>query len=201
MKRTLLGLFAFCLCSSAATLGYNLDFIADGRTDIPYPVDNNTPLVQITNTGDTEITRFSLTIGTENKNFDFIEQVQTSPGTLVTHQNLGIGNNDGIRADLLDLSFSGFTAGRYVRFQTDIDPDHGNGWTQNFTGTLFNKSVATFYFADGTVQSRTLEAVRATNDVYSYGYMHETPEPATMAIAGVALLGIGILRRTFSSAR
>jgi hypothetical protein len=195
MKATLLGLFAFCLCSNAATLGYNLDFIVDNRAGFPYPVSANTPVVRVVNTGDRDLTRMTITIGDLTKNFDFIDAVKTSPGTLVTAQNLNKDNNDGIRADTLDLSFSGLTTGRSVMFQTDVDPDLGTAWTENFTAAMFNRSVATFYFADGNIRSRTLEAVNAVNRTYSYSYSQDTPEPATMAIAGAALLGIGLLRR------
>jgi hypothetical protein len=92
----------------------------------------DTPFVQLMNTsppGSTaEIVRFSLTIGdlfNNSNNFDWVRMFDYSPG--ITWQfAMPDEVNGNVRSDAIDILFTGFTPGKLVRFQTDIDNDQGN---------------------------------------------------------------------------
>jgi hypothetical protein len=89
------------------------------------------PYLQLMNTSTTpnaEITRFSLTIGDLMNNlhhFDWAKIIDLSPG--ITYQFvIPDAVNGNVRADAIDIVFTGFTPGKLIRFQTDIDNDQGN---------------------------------------------------------------------------
>jgi hypothetical protein len=88
------------------------------------------PFLQLMNTsppGAAEITRFSLTIGdlfNNQQHFDWTKVIDASPG--ITWQFVTPDTaNGGARSDAIDVLFTGFTPGKLVRFQTDIDNDQG----------------------------------------------------------------------------
>jgi hypothetical protein len=89
------------------------------------------PYLQLMNTSPSgagaEITRFSLTIGDLANNaqhFDWTKVIDHSPG--ITWQFVMPDTaNGGVRSDAIDILFTGFTPGKLVRFQTDIDNDQG----------------------------------------------------------------------------
>ncbi|MEX2139433.1 MAG: hypothetical protein WD894_09240 [Pirellulales bacterium] len=91
----------------------------------------DTPYVQLMNTSPAgspaEIFRFSITIGDLQNNlqhFDWVRIVDFSPG--ITWQFvMPDAVNGSVRSDAIDILFSGFTPGKLVRFQTDIDNDQG----------------------------------------------------------------------------
>lgn len=90
------------------------------------------PYLQLINTSfDTpsaEITRFSLTIGDLMNNlhhFDWAKVIDVSPG--MTWQFVMPDTVPGnVRSDAIDIVFTGFTPGKLIRIQTDIDNDQGN---------------------------------------------------------------------------
>jgi hypothetical protein len=89
------------------------------------------PYLQLMNTSPpgspAEIFRFSITIGDLQNNqqhFDWAKIVDFSPG--ITWQFVMPDEvNGGLRSDAIDILFTGFTPGKLVRFQTDIDNDQG----------------------------------------------------------------------------
>jgi len=91
----------------------------------------DSPYMQLMNTsppaGGGEITRFSLTIGdlfNNQQHFDWTRIIDASPG--ITWQFVQPDTvNNGVRSDAIDILFTGFTPGKLVRFQTDIDNDQG----------------------------------------------------------------------------
>jgi len=95
------------------------------QRDLPYLQLMNTspPLNQ-----NAEIERFSLTIGDLMNNqhhFDWIRVIDVSPG--ITWRFIMPDTvNGGVRSDAIDVVFTGFTPGKLIRFQTDIDNDVGN---------------------------------------------------------------------------
>jgi hypothetical protein len=89
------------------------------------------PYLQLMNTSPTpgaEITRFSLTIGDLMNNmhhFDWAKIIDHSPG--ITWKFVMPDEvNGNLRSDAIDIEFTGFTPGKLIRFQTDIDNDQGN---------------------------------------------------------------------------
>jgi hypothetical protein len=95
------------------------------------------PYMQLMNTsppGSTDqIVRFSITIGdlfNNQHHFDWVRVVDFSPGITWSFV-MPDGDNGGVRSDAIDVFFTGFTPGKIIRFQTDIDNDTGN--TDMFT--------------------------------------------------------------------
>ena len=72
--------------------------------------------------------RFSITIGdlfNNTNNFDWVHMIDYSPG--ITWQVvMPDAVNGAVRSDAIDILFTGFTPGKLVRFQTDIDNDQGD---------------------------------------------------------------------------
>ncbi len=94
------------------------------------------PYMQLMNTsppGTDQIVRFSITVGdlfTNVHHYDWIKVVDASPG-ITWAIVMPDGDNGGVRTDAIDVLFTGFTTGKFFRFQTDIDNDVGN--TDMFT--------------------------------------------------------------------
>jgi hypothetical protein len=87
------------------------------------------PFFQFLNTSQditSQITNIKITIGdTVNNNFDMLKIFEVSPG--MTYQINGLDNVQGaLRSGTIDITFTGFTPGRYVRFATEIDCNNGN---------------------------------------------------------------------------
>jgi hypothetical protein len=90
------------------------------------------PYMQLMNTSpagsNAEIQRFSLTVGdlfNNAQHFDWVRMIDHSPG--ITWQFVMPDTaNGGVRSDAIDIVFTGFTPGKLVRIQTDIDNDQGN---------------------------------------------------------------------------
>lgn len=94
------------------------------------------PYIQLMNTsppGTDQIVRFSITVGdlfNNQHHFDWLKVVDFSPG-ITWAIVMPDGDNGGVRSDAIDVFFTGFTPGKIIRFQTDIDNDIGN--TDMFT--------------------------------------------------------------------
>ncbi len=90
------------------------------------------PYLQLMNTSfatpGAEITRFSLTIGDLMNNlhhFDWAKIIDVSPG-MTWQFVMPDAVNGNLRSDAIDIVFTGFTPGKLIRIQTDIDNDQGN---------------------------------------------------------------------------
>jgi hypothetical protein len=89
------------------------------------------PYIQLMNTspGTTAtIDRFTMTIGdlfNNQHHFDWGRLVDVSPGMTVQFL-MPDAVAGGVRSDAIEMVFTGFTPGKLVRIQTDIDNDQGN---------------------------------------------------------------------------
>lgn len=85
-----------------------------------------------------EITKLTISLGNLAYNNDVLSMLSMSPGISYTLLNID-SQEEGWRSDHIYIKFTGFTPGKYVSFQSNIDPDAGN--TYNFTdyrNVLFN---------------------------------------------------------------
>ncbi len=87
------------------------------------------PFFEITNTS-TDVTagisHFRIAIDpTRPYNFDTVFYVESSPGITYAINGLDAIQN-GLRSDFIDLTFTGFSPGKFFRFRSDIDNDMGN---------------------------------------------------------------------------
>jgi hypothetical protein len=101
--------------------------------DNPYMILSN-----ISSEPGAEITKLTISLGNLAYNNDVLSMLSMSPGISYTLLNID-GQEEGLRSDHLFIKFTGFTPGKFVSFQANIDPDAGN--THNFTDyrdVLFN---------------------------------------------------------------
>jgi|GEM_PF-1924329 len=88
------------------------------------------PYFQILNTS-TEpnalITNFKLSLlnPLNNENFDALSSFVVSPGITYAVVTPADGQG-GLRSDMIEINFTGFTPGKFVRFRSDVDCDTGN---------------------------------------------------------------------------
>lgn len=82
--------------------------------------DANEPWFYLTNTGTVDITRFTLSIGDDTKNFDSVEFNDNNGGdvTLISPDS---DNDGGLRSGVIDLRFNRLAPGNSVVFRADID--------------------------------------------------------------------------------
>lgn len=183
------------------------------------------PYIQITNnstegvTG--EIARFTMTIGDlwqNNHHFDLVNMIEVSPG-VTWSLNLPDSVQGGVRADAIDISFTGLTRGKFARFRTDIDNDTGNiDMFTDYRTVLFdmngtsatdnayvtvtfkdppfpNQSVANF-LPDFNLVGSTITGVGFTNCCFSDttpGFGGGGGTPQIPEPSTVVLLGLGAL--------
>lgn len=179
------------------------------------PVSLNTPVIQVRNesTSGALLTGMRLAI-TDNSHvfdwtvletagrfdggaFDGLQWTQILP-ELPDNNSLG-----GLEptSPVLDYSFTGFGAGEYFEFQTDIDPGIVDFRPILFSST--NPAQATFRFSDGSSISRSLNSGVAlaspTPEQRNFQFPLDgpslIPEPAFMQLGALSLLGMaGLLR-------
>lgn len=120
------------------------------------------PYIQLMNTSPTpnaEITRFSLTIGNLMSNlhhFDWARVIDVSPGITFQAVMPDTGNGN-VRSDAIDFIFTGFTPGKLIRFQSDIDNDQGNvDLFTDFRQVLFDLGGSSM--SDNAVATATFSA-------------------------------------------
>ncbi len=150
MKYYLLRAACFSICmiallqssiANAALVGYELR-IAEDETVVANPADMNAqmmagwvtqhellaardrPFFQLINNSTdplATLTRLKITIGdVANNYFDTVEMIQTSPG--ITYTVIGLDTLQGnLTRDTIEIVFSGFDPGEFVRFRSDID--------------------------------------------------------------------------------
>lgn len=117
------------------------------------------------------LTGFKITIGDTSYNYDYVRDEQATPGvgfTLVTPDR-AIG---GVRSNMVEYNFTGFTPTRSFSFEANIDPDVGTA-TTNFRQILFNNGAApnaqaTFTFSVGAPITITLPDGPTGQLSYSY---------------------------------
>ncbi len=95
----------------------------------PYFMLENTSTKQNGGTGAAQLTKFILSIGDTSQNFDWLKVITdfTSPGVKLVKME-GVDKVEGkTQSDQIALYFSGFTPGKRIVFQVDIDPDKAKG--------------------------------------------------------------------------
>jgi len=126
--------------------------------------DRNMPFFELKNSSaSANITELRLAVGDSASTFDFASLIDASPG--VTFAVTG-GDTvpNGIKTDTLQLTFTGFSPGKTVRFRTDIDADVGNALDDyrrvlmDTAGTVGNRSVASVTFAETGLPDMTISA-------------------------------------------
>src|SRR5262245_52484103 len=88
----------------------------------PYLLLENTSTVANGGTGNSELTSFTMTIGDTTQNFDWARIIQKSPGITVSLVEPDKLDNHQ-HSDEVTFNFTGFTPGKRLIFQIDIDPD------------------------------------------------------------------------------
>jgi len=209
--------------------------MAAWTTPTQLAMERNQPYLLLENTSDMEMTSFSMTIGRESSNFDWAKVISKSSGvgaSLVTPD----GKNGGIRSDNLTFDLNGFTPGKKLIFQIDIDSDKSSsnpfGEFSDYRRVLFNLNTddplnknsqlsATFLdpssnseIALGPFPWRTPGDLPGTfeqpqdnqrtvfglafqshymNDFvrsYQTGNVTAVPEPGSLALAGLGVVGL-----------
>lgn len=176
--------------ANAATVGFDLTISGS----------NNTPTFTLTNTSDpgNQLLGFIFTIGDLTRHFDFVDSIVNPTGGFTT-LNSPDGGNNGVRSDVIDLSFTGFDAGEVLSFRTDVDVDPVSNSTQNFNNVFFNNdaalnSVATGIFANDIVASVTLEDnPQDLTFSASAQTVSAVPVPAALPLLLSALGGLGFV--------
>ncbi|MGV3719660.1 MAG: PEP-CTERM sorting domain-containing protein [Actinomycetota bacterium] len=195
VRKWLLGIMAVLLLAGASeaqaqTVGYTLTISGNA----------NVPTFHVTNdsTAGIDITGFNVTIGDTSHNYDAVTNITHTAGVnaaLVTPDS-----NDGgaIRSDNVQLTFTGFSPGRFLEFDADVDVDNSNS-TEDYRTVLFNNggaanAVVTVTFANGEVLGLTMP-----DDTFRSSYVFEqsrnisgdlVPEPGSLILFGSGLLGL-----------
>ncbi len=122
---------------------------------------DNAPTISVSNDGLVDMTSFKLTIGDLSRNFDCVITnsdvfiVGAGGSTLNTPEHQAFCNG-GVRANLVDYSFSGFGPGEVFRFTVDVDRDSVDS-DEDYWRVLFDRggssstdnSSITITFSDG----------------------------------------------------
>jgi len=202
-KKHALALGTALAISSTAHATPMLSFLIDGNTF--------TQPFSITNTSDAGelVTRFQLDISSTGMIYDTVTGGAPGNGTIgVPFTPVGSsGTTTGLvtpasvadGATLLDISFTDFNAGE--TFSWDIDVDGASGSPITVNGNDLIGATATIDFSDGQRLLGVLGAVSGNADASQFSVTGVTvtpsvPEPATVGLLGLALLGmVGTRRR------
>jgi hypothetical protein len=186
-------------------------------TPIPVSFDlqianRSTAIFRLTNTSSSaQITGFSATIGDTSKNFDLVSNVGAFTDTGATLAWTLINpdmQQDNVRSDIVDWSFTGFDPGDRFDFNADIDDDTLGNTNELFDQVLFNNgalpnSVISVQFTDGGVVgsvNMTLPDVTPTQTRYDFSATGHIPEPATLFLVATGIAGIAAQRRNKGTA-
>lgn len=185
----------------AATVGATLTINTE-------TTDSNVPRLVVTNDSDSvDITRFTLTIGDPNYNFDGYQDADFSAvDSWMTNMDtnlLGGGTAAG-RYHTADLfGMVGFNPGEAVQLEVDVDINFANS-VENFRTVLWNNGAMvdnalwTVYFSDDTVLSTVLNDDPVARAEYSFSVsnsMAAVPVPGAALLIAPVLAGAGFMRR------
>ena len=199
---TPLAAFGLVLAVGTAQSAPVLSFLIDGNTFTqPFSISNSS-------TGGEFVTRFQLDLTPVSMIFDTATGGPPGNGTIgvpftpvggdaaLTGLVAGPGPVDG--ASLLDIAFTGFDPGETFRW--DIDVDGASGSPITVTGDMLIGALATIDFSDGQRLLGVLSAVAGDPDASQFVVTGITvtpsvPLPGTMALAGLALAALVVVRR------
>lgn len=190
MKKTLfLICILFCIASINAVPSYEMLFSGSA----------NVPTVKLTNTSTLEqITEFTLTIGNTGYNFDALYQVVHNVGgyTLLSPDS---NSGGGARSNVDHVTFTGFDPNEYFQFGTDIDIDNSDTG-EDYRTVMFNNgsnpnAVLTVKFSNGETLTQTLPDAPASNTTFLLTQVSPVPEPTTVFLLSLSLLGIAFFRK------
>ena len=126
--------------------------------------ERNMPFFELKNTSiAANITELKLTVGDAATTFDFASFIDASPGVTFA-VTAGDTLPNGVKADTLQLTFTGLSPGKSVRFRTDIDADLGSALDDyrrvlmDVAGTVGARTVAAVTFSDAGVPNMSLSA-------------------------------------------
>jgi hypothetical protein len=189
---------ALALGATAAQAAPSLSFLIDGDTFTqPFRITNNSSAGEF-------VTRFQLNIAPAGMVFD-------TAGGGIPNSTLGVpftpvGGSGALTglvpttvadgATLLNITFGDFGVGE--SFLWDIDVDGAAGSPITVAGNLLIGSLATVDFSDGQRLLGVLSAVAGNSDASQFvvtGITRTVAEPGSVALAGLALGVLGLLRR------
>ncbi len=137
------------------------------------------------------------TIGDRSYNFDFVSNAATVVDTgamMLNKLKLPDEVDDGFRGDFITWRFLGFSTGDAFRFDVDLDPDSFDD-TVDYRTIMFNNGatrnaavLARFDNGDRLLAKLPDKGIRSS-------YMFRIPEPATLALFGFGLAGLGVMAR------
>jgi hypothetical protein len=138
--------------------------MAAWTTPTQLAMERNQPYLLLENTSDMEMTSFSMTIGRTSSNFDWAKVISKSTGvkaTLLTPDK----KEGGADSDVINFALSGFTPGKKLIFQIDIDSDKSSanpfGEFSDYRRVLFSLNKDTSLSKNSQLSATFLDS--ATN--------------------------------------
>ncbi len=182
--------------AEAATVGATL--VISGNTNVPtFALTNDSAAARLE--------RFTFTIGHASRGFDYVQQLTAPTGGTATLNSPDDVNNFE-RSQIIDIAFTGFSAGDTISFVADVDNETANA-TLDYRNTFFNNgtqanAVFTAFFGGGEVLSLTLPDQTAGRTSYSFslsgpaaGTPTPVPAPAAAPLLVAALGALAVARR------
>ncbi|XDA96987.1 VPLPA-CTERM sorting domain-containing protein [Sulfitobacter sp. LCG007] len=158
-----------CAVSLSATAG----FAASTGYDVKIKGSSDAPSVKIMNKSTSAaITSFSISVGNRSYEFDSVKSLKGgSKGLDGGKQKLkkGSKSNGAGGSNKVKLKYSGFDAGEFAKFRTELDKNGKNETNADFRDVLFGNgkgknAVIKVAFSDGTVLRQRLGVNKAMGD-------------------------------------